>query len=339
MRLIVSAITLCALTLVGCGEGPDELSGPATSPDEPTLPDTQEPPVESDPGDAEAPYVVSVTPANGAIGVRADASVIFEFSEPMDRYSVEHNLLSDDLGLTFADWNEAGDALTLTPKEPLSYVTGEGVAPGALSANRYHVVLGTGATDLAGSGIVSGAETVFETLKELTTTLERDNMLTGTATAARQVSDSDDFLDVGDDDNDEGHRSFVSFDLAMLPWGSVEVVEATLTATQISEAIGQPYVELGTAVIIDQVIFDALDNGAFNTDPLSEVGDFAVSGDVELAIDVTPEVHDDLVNRLDRADLSQFRLRFETINNEDGGADQVLIGREDLLLSVTYLVP
>lgn len=297
--------------------------------------------------DTTAPTIVSITPANGATGIRDDATVVFVFSEPMDQLSVQNSLDTSDLGGVSFEWTNGGATLTITPDLPLAYAEGAGNDPDATTATRYAVVLGTGATDEAGNNVEVGAETRFDTLKSMTTTLGRDNDLTAAGTPTGVITDDDDFLYIGDDDDGgtaSAYRSYITMDLAPLPTTAVAIVSARLRGTQLAE-IGNPYGALGssTGVLIDHGSFTLEDanaaNAAFNLTPLAATGVFANTGDTALSIDVTSEVTDDLANRAARSQRSQYRLRFTGFTNLDDTADYVLIGRTDLALDVVYLAP
>ena len=81
--------------------------------------------------------VLAVDPANGALGVLADATITVTFSAAMDQASVEAGWQSIDLpaaAVAFA-WNAAGDTLTVTPKAPLELA--EGSDPATVVARAY----------------------------------------------------------------------------------------------------------------------------------------------------------------------------------------------------------
>ena len=93
--------------------------------------------------DTTVPQVSQTTPANGSKGIDPEAPIVIQFSEPMDRGSVEaaFNLSLEggaEVAGTFS-WSADDRTLTFTPTEPL----GKGKA--------YHVTVGPGAEDLAGN--------------------------------------------------------------------------------------------------------------------------------------------------------------------------------------------
>lgn len=119
--------------------------------------------------ECERPYVVSITPPDGATGVTADATIRIEFSRPMDQASVVSALTISSLppGAVSRSWNAAGTVLTITPSTPLLYATGTSLdAP----PRTYTVTVAASAQDLEGSSMMTGASSTFSTLRRLTTT-------------------------------------------------------------------------------------------------------------------------------------------------------------------------
>lgn len=297
--------------------------------------------------DTTPPEIVSIIPADGAIGVRADAVVTIAFSEPMDRLSVQNSLDTSDLGGVTFTWSDGNATLTIEPNDPLAYAEGTGNVPADTTANQFAVILGTGAADEAGNTVESGTQVTFSTLKQMTSTFGRDNALTGAGTPGGVTTDADDFVYVGDDAMGAaaaGYRGYVTMDLTLLPDTAEDIVWARLRGNQLAE-IGNPYGALGatTGVILEHTVFtlgtQLEANAAFNQSPLSEVGVFANAGETTLTIEVSEQVRDDLANRATRNSRSQYRLRFSEFTNLDNVADYVLIGRDELELELVYLAP
>ena len=84
------------------------------------------------------PRVQSISPADGATDVAVDASVVVNFSEPMNTSSVSYNISPNPGGVTPA-WNGAGTQLTLAHSD-FAYSTA------------YTVSI-TGGTDVDGNGL------------------------------------------------------------------------------------------------------------------------------------------------------------------------------------------
>jgi hypothetical protein len=342
MNKLAAFFGIALSTTIACGDvGTNDPAGPDAGAD------IEQPDGGDNTADNTAPTVLSVTPADAANGIRANARVVFEFSEPMDQLSVQNSIDTSDLGgVTFA-WSDNSTVLTITPDSPLQYAEGKGVNPGDTVAKKYTVVIGTGATDEAGNNLESGAQTTFSTLKAIETTFGRDNALTGAGNHVEVVTDADDFIYVGDDALEglaSAYRGYITMDMSLLPTTAVDIVAAKLESKQLAE-LGTPYAVLGsgTGVIMEHGTFmlgdSNSDNAAFNMTPLSEVGVFANKGDTDLAINVTTEVKDDLANRAARNSRSQYRLRFSTFTNLDAVANYVLIDRDSLALTVIYLAP
>jgi hypothetical protein len=329
--------TCLALTLsIGCSSDPESAPLPSGMDASDAGPEGGTPPAP----DTTAPTVLSITPADGATGVRADAIVVVKFSEPMDRLSVLDTLASSSLGAVTFDWSDGGATLTIKPVAPLAYAAGTGNDPATVEAKQYVVTLGTGAKDEAGNLVGAGAQTIFKTLKRLSSRLPRKNDLTGTATALSAVGDDDDFLQIGDTASNVAYRGFISLDLAGLPASAIEITSATLHGAQLFEGPGA-YDKLGSGkgVLLDHGAFSSVGATAFALTPLSSAGEFAKESQTALTADVTAQVNDDLANRSARGNVSQYRLRFTVESNNDGTLDQVFIGRDELALDVEYLAP
>lgn len=288
--------------------------------------------------DTTAPSVVSSSPADGEAGVRADAEVVIVFSEPMDAGSVEGTLDAGALGEVELSWNAAGDTLTITPVAGLTYAEGIGIDPSGVPAQQYDVVIGTAALDRAGNPIAGGFQTIFTTLKLMSHAFELDQELTSSTTPAGGQHGYYDEIAVGDDTDKVPYRGMLSFDLATLPQGAVEIASATLSTRQLG-VLGAPYASLGTAMQVEHTTFAWFTAASFDAAPLATMGTFAVSEQVVIEVDTTSAVEDDRVHRADRGSLSQYRLRFELGTDDDDTADAAIISRDLSELSVTYLHP
>src|SRR5262249_46503368 len=121
-------------------------------------------------GDDTAPTVLSTTPADGATGVAADATITIAFSEAMDRASVEAAWRSHDLPARAVDFagNAGDDTLVVTPHAPLELAEGAGVDPSIVAARVYHVGLAATASDAAGTPLAAAVTIGFATRKRMT---------------------------------------------------------------------------------------------------------------------------------------------------------------------------
>ena len=272
----VSLVFLVGFGHFGCGQATDARPGAAPTPaagasdSEPTSDPTSDAAggapggaaagspgaaAAAAPGEAPAPVVsdrvppeiLSVTPANGAVGVKAGAPIVISFSEPMDQRATLDAFASETLPRTDAtlSWNEAGTTLTIQPHTPLEYAhaTRKDDEPLELDARRYGYSLTRFATDLAGNPLAETRVT-FSTLRDVTHTLSAVPALTGVLQGT------------GDDTRMYG---FISFDTSLLPSGIV-ALERAATRCSID------YVTTD-AVPIHRVEFDALTPAAIDAGP------------------------------------------------------------------------
>jgi hypothetical protein len=316
LRITFLALTMSA-TALGCGGvegGIDDLEP------EPEIDET-------------APAVLSITPPDGATGVRADAQVVIAFSEPMDQASVAGALHAPGLGDYSLAWNGAGDILTITPETELPYAEGED--PGAIAPHAFQVALGAAASDLAGNRLEQSSGTTFSTLKSIEVVLLPDAALTGWASA-------DEFGEgllaaAGVNDDDIELRAGFTFSIQPIPAAAVEIAHATFVTKQF--AYGDPYTELGN-LMIDHVSFASVAD-AFLPDIHGTMGILSYSEAEDIAAEVTSGVEDDRAHRLQRGALSQFRVRFETGASDSGKVEAVFLGGEagNTHMVVHYLHP
>ncbi|MCK4758246.1 MAG: Ig-like domain-containing protein, partial [Thermoplasmata archaeon] len=107
--------------------------------------------------DTTAPIIISVTPEDGATNVSIFKPIIIEFSEPMDKTSVEEAFtLTIDTQVFTADdfvisWSGYGDEIRLTPGTPMQY------------NSAYTAELDTGPLDISGNVMASGLTWDFST--------------------------------------------------------------------------------------------------------------------------------------------------------------------------------
>jgi len=263
----------------------------------------------------------------------------------MDQDSVEGTLDASSLGDLPLSWNQAGDPITITPNAPLEYAIGIGDDPSSVSAKQYVVNLGSAALDVAGNPLGPGVQITFKTYKEMSMTFDPVTAMTRSMTPSAVVFADDDPLVVGDDDNDQGIRAGITFDIAGLPEEALEISSATLaTRQQTGDLSGAPFTDLGSSMSIDHVTYAALVtentiNAAFNSSQtsLGSADGFCVLDQVIIQFDVTDFVDDDLANRGLRNDLSQFLLSFATPTDVDGDVDRAVISRDLTELQVSYL--
>ncbi len=97
-----------------------------------------------------SPSVVAARPTAGATGVTLDAPIVVTFSTLMDTTSVQAAL--EVIPRTDVDLQWSGETLTILPRQPLE------------PDQQYLVIIGTGATDLAGTALDQPLRLDFSTV-------------------------------------------------------------------------------------------------------------------------------------------------------------------------------
>jgi hypothetical protein len=290
------------------------------------------------------PTVLSVSPADGAVGVESDARIVVRFSAPMDRLATQAAYQSEIVpsgSVTFA-WNEASTELTVIPDAPLSYSRGND--PELVEARRVSFFISASAADAAGNHLAQPYEFSFALLRQIELTLfavqDRDlsgsfrsNDTYGGGQCARdQVN-----MCVGDvrvARDSEQYKGFISFELVDVPDAVQEF--SALLSLEITGMAGNPFGGLG-GLVLEHATFEAIGADAFSADALDEVGLIAVDGDAGTIVnaDVSAAF---MADQLERG-LTQYRLRFEDETDGDNTSDTVLSAWDTQTLDVTYLLP
>lgn len=282
------------------------------------------------------PTIDSVTPGNGAQGVRADTAIVVAFSKAMDRQSVQAALtlsgvLPGDLALA---WNAAGTVLTVTPSNGLSYATG--TDPSA-PARSYTLTVSTGAGDLEGRALGEAYVSSFTTLKRIS------QSLSPTVTAyyyTYGVSESGAIplcerglsyrigYTVSPVTSGANH-GLLAFDTG-LPSAIVGLESAELQASQ-SVPEGDFYAS--NVVTLDQLEYQQIDPTVLDASVKADLGTFCSSADVS-----TPSMDITSVLAVDLADGARsFLYRFSA----SGGVNNTyaVFHCEPYSLNVVYLLP
>ena len=291
---------------------------------------------------AAPPTVVSTMPANNAAGVRADATIVVQFSKAMDQTSVQSAWTSADLPTAnvMFSWNANGDTLTVTPNQPLPVAMGTGLNPSTVTATRIMYSIAATAKDTMGQPLASALAVQFTTIRLMTHDVGIIDALTQSVVNDGTVI-SPPSGGVGDSNfANTFFRVFVSFSLPALPAGAT-LERAELSGGQTTMS-GLPYSVLGGNLKAQHVNFAAFDINTFSATPLgvSPIGDFSTNGVVETKrLAVTPRVMDDYANAAARGNRSQYRLEFPTGTNGDGTRDIAFFTRTSFILKLTYTVP
>lgn len=348
--------------------GSSEASPPAVEPPEPRpaappgaevpssdLPLTGEPPApvngtpaEPSPGEppaeAEGLAIVAVSPANGAVGVANDQSIVIEFSAPMDRASTEAAYQSESIpsGSVSFLWNDAGTELTIVPEAPLAYPLGPD--PAAIEPRRVSFFISASAADLEGRRLSAPFESSFSLLRrvELSLAAVRDRDLSGSFRSndtygAGQCARGEVNMCVGDvrvNRRSEQYRGFISFELPELP-DEARSIEAQLRL-EVTGVSGNPFASLG-GLLVEHARFDAIGLEAFAAEGLAELGLIAGAGGMgaTLGADVGAAF---LADQHERR-LTQYRLRFEDATDGDNTSDAFLSAWDTQAIDVSYLIP
>jgi hypothetical protein len=297
----------------------------------------------------EGPVIVSVSPADGALGVSGDASIVIRFSEPMDREDTEAAYQSESVpsgSVSFA-WSEDDTELTITSLEPLAYDVGED--PSSVQARRVSYFISASARSAGGRQLSQPYEYSFFLLRQVVFTAfaVEDRELSGNFRSndtygAGSCAFDEDSMCVGDvrvDGESEQYRGFISFELPAVPGVPLEL-RADL-GLEIASTSGNPFAGLGE-LLLEQVRFDAIGLEAFSAEPLSSLGGIAGAGGTFISADVTAAVLSDLTSDETPeagARLSQFRLRFEDATDGDRTSDAIVSAVDTIALDVTYLLP
>jgi hypothetical protein len=319
------------------GDETDSSGQPGTTSSDPSDDSTGE---EDDTGptiDVDPPQVLSVSPADGEIGVHPATPIVVTFSEPMDKTATQAAYQSADLpmGDVTMAWNASGDELTITPNDPLAVA--EGFSPNDVEALTYALMINTAAQDLAGNALEEDHEVEFSTARLILQGLPREPSLTGSVSAGGTIDN--DFLVVGEDgDQATAHfKGFLTFNVTSLPEGILEMA-AQVRVYQLG-VIGDPYTLLGDLIVHD-VEFSTLNVAAFQAASLGEVDRLDSDAVEEKLVDVSSFVWDDY--QAERH-WTQYRMEFETANSLDEDTDVALfaVDHDDYpaQLLVLYLIP
>jgi Bacterial Ig-like domain len=304
------------------------------------------------PPDTTAPTIVSVTPANNAVGVAAEANIVVVFSERMNQAATQGAYNSGDLPSATFSWNLEGTVLTINPSTDLSY-------SGAGLDRIYHVSFNDSAKDSAGNALAAVSYS-FRTLRYLSVRLESQAALDGYLVSDGFVDTTDVVLYVGDDSANRDYGAFLSFDLSTLPSNLRSINYASLWVYQeASRRAGNPYADNSVGGLSQganhlRVVhanygatLETSDRAAatFLGDLGGDVSSDGSGGLKSLGTEaLLAAVQDDVTNRTSRGNRSQYALSFPYAANGDGSDDYIAIfsGNNAVnrpWLYLEYLVP
>lgn len=297
-----------------------------------------EPPPEGD----VPPFIVSVSPENGAVGVEEDAVLAITFSEPMDREATESAYLSEDLpssDVTFT-WSEDSTVLTVTPNLPLLLAAGGD--PEAVTALDYTYVVSDLAQDAQGEALLARAFS-FSTARQISQTYAaiQDRDLTGNFRGNGNYGNGDcarnqTTVCIGDSENpaDFQFRGFLSFDLRALP-GDIKRLTTAELSFEVEDTNGNAFDSLGD-LLAEHVDFELIDATAFDNEPLASLGVVASQADQGSLIEI--DVSDAILDDVAAQRLTQLRFRFQQDTDDDGNADIIISDWSTQQIRVVFLM-
>jgi hypothetical protein len=290
-----------------------------------------------DEGDTDAPTVISSLPADGAVGVNANSNIQIQFSEPMDKDSVEQAYQSEDLpaGALSFSWNGDGTWLTITPTEMLEYASGND--PEATLAKAYALTIGSAATDVAGNPLGEDALLSFTTLRDIMASIPAHTDLSGYVNLGNTVGGPT--ISAGDTLANNANRGLITFDLSSVP-ETYQVVLAQLVARQLQSA--SAFVDLSADANPAKL---RLFRRTFATRAEAAAGIagegyglFSNSAEAGTrTVTATGPVQDDLENRVELGNLNQFTFEFPKAS--DGKTDIDSVTFAEVSLELHYMTP
>ncbi len=299
--------------------------------------------------DTTPPTVLSTTPTHNAIGIARGASITVRFSEPMDRASAQTAFaITSPPGFNSGvfDWNAAGTEMTFNPDADFPYGT------------TVNWRVSTAAKDAAGNTLEGNMTASFRAIRINTVTINYDPPTSGTGQSPDYWRQTYVFLgaSVGDSAGDSSFsfRLLLGFNLHPLP-EDLTLISACRLKWYSHGQSGDPFSTLGRLLLERVYIGEAIALSTLETTnpearvqyespalgaPMIVPSSVVTTNDT---IDVTSWARLDWQERASRGSKrSQFRLRFENINDNDAAND--LIYTEETAptlaeLEVTYEYP
>jgi hypothetical protein len=288
----------------------------------------------------EAPFVVSVSPEDGEVGVAIGTPLVFNFSEPMDKDSVVDAYLNGKLFCGAMNWNAEATQLSIESCEGGAY------------GLEVDVLLSKSAKDASGLEMGDDFESHFRFVQKSEITLRSQDAYDGYVSGPgvdvlgdHAIADGQ-FFTVG-----TWSRGFLSFDLSELPEDLIAIDEASFNVKQ-SDHDNGAYGNATGALIIESVTY-----GSLTVDDFFKAANVACdvcllhflstdAADGWKTTDVLEYVQADWDERDDRGHRSQFRLRFSKDCGDGNCADvsaEFVSGKGQGVarpyLRITYLHP
>jgi len=234
-------------------------------------------------------------------------------------------------------WNSAGGGLTIDPKLPYPQSSDPGAA-----AVPFTFSISTAAEDLAGNHLTAGVSNwSFTLLREIRQSFGYNFRLGGSVAEDGTYGSA---AVAGDTSKGLGERGLMSYDISALP-ADIQVIESAKLECAVESIKGAPFGPFGN-LLLQSVAFAKPDGSAYDAAILHDLGPLILAADAPavgeiISKDVLVALKDDYENRVERGNLSQYRMAFVLATNGDSTADQVNISHSasNNRLTVTYLYP
>lgn len=351
--LSVSIMTFTGLLSVACGGSNDSdvaNDDDVSASDDDTRSDEEEDPKSDDDNDmpmgmggmdsdeeeveeVDAPPIVESTNIlNGATAVHPDSEITIEFSEPMDRKSVEDaydskTLPPDEVAFS---WSDDWRTLTITPNAALEYASAKSIE--ALSdAPEYSFIISKAASGDDGELLEEDYAVTFTTARRVSTVIEAGGSFVGSVR-----SDEEDYNTVHTGDSqyqdvlgDAHYVATVNFNLSGVHETAFQVDNANLSVTK-EIHLGNPF-DLGVKTQVYSV--DATERSWAVVEPqLTEDNNVGFLIHTIMTSYRAPVI-EIIEAELQEDRLAQFAMVEETLNNDDKVTDAFKYSNINLYLT------
>lgn len=277
------------------------------------------------------PVIVSVSPKDNQVGVGRNPKIIIEFSKPMNKQKTQEAFETHDGSMIFDikplsfSWNSNATVMTISIKE---------LDCGRDDYMLYGYKISTKAEDLAGNKLSFEKKVSFASCKTVYKQLYAEKDLDGYIYNTGNVYNHQEIINVGDINNNDFTKGFLSFDLSAIPADILGIGYARVGVYQ-KKVVGTPYKDLDSGDVslgIYHVYYgESLDAADFTTPYLvpeqKSIADSATIGRKEA--DVLSWLEADIDNRQKQKNKSQFMLSFDINTDNQNDYDYVELSSSD----------